>query len=94
MIIDMIIRELQYPIAELVDIFFQSEQLTLGVQFNNCNVPCETLDKWRLKSSLLFTLTNCFNLRAARYKNMPSYYRKKNQKGCGSNKILKNEKLS
>lgn len=45
---------------------------SLGVQFNNCNVPCETLNKWRLKSSLSFTFTNCFNLWAARYKNIPS----------------------
>lgn len=46
--------------------------LPLLVQFSSVNVPCETVDRWSLKSSLIFILRNCFNFRAARFKNEAS----------------------
>lgn len=46
--------------------------LPLLVQFSRVSVPCETVDRWSLKSSLIFILRNCFNFRAARFKNEAS----------------------
>ena len=49
--------------------FFSS----LLVQFTSVCVPCDTVSKWTLNSSLIFILRNCFNLRAARFRKAASF---------------------